>query len=616
MQKMSIPGRIPHITRTSLWNAWKAIRKELRGASCRDVVDYLEYDVDPDVWINRLLRQISQAQYEPSTPTRFTLGKSLGFSRTMTFPAVPDLVLYRAIVDFIYRRAHRREQPHVYFKRDILFKVQQKAAEEASEIMKDVAADYRRIEEKRFLTWLKYDQYRKLLISKRIHPYFVITDVTNFFDSILHSHVAEALRWLRLPPRIVGLLFFLLERLAIRQDYTDSHRISLPVDEFECSRTLAHIVLFDHDRNMVELVGRDNYVRWMDDQNIGVESRGEGLRVLAEVGKSLARHHLTANAKKSKILTLHEARRHFHLDLNKKLDEAESRAKRLPKGKLKFLRLVNSMWHTARKLEGIGEFDKVLSRLYRLAGRGNLNIFHGRALGDLLNKPELAERVCDYMRCTHTAAGYVNFIEAAMSSPEHIYPDVSVVLIESLLRVEAQRKTATRIRILAAKLLKYSLAIPGAPECRAIAPLIVLRFGSRHSLPTLMKCVEDDSGRNTASVVRACALLSASWGIREYREVRKAASKLLRSPLPEAIRMIERIREYDEVPARYKARLSLRMDAVAGRLYVDMRGLLTARLLALSSHAAVIKWIRDWKAEVRRSKVSAFDKQLIARLLD
>lgn len=414
---------------------------------------------------------------------------------------------------------------------------------------------------------------------------------------------------------MVGLLFFLLERLSIRQDYTDSHRISLPVDEFECSRTLAHIVLFDHDRYMVELVGSDNYVRWMDDQNIGVESRAEGLRVLAEVGKSLARHHLTANAKKSKILTLEEARRHFHLDLNQKLDEADSRAKRLPKAKATFLRVVKSIWHRAKRLEGIGEFDKVLSRLYRLAGRANLSIFHGRALGDLLDKPELAERVCDYMRCTLTADGYVDFVEEAMASPEHIYPDVSVILIESLLRVEAQRNTATRIRILAAKLLKTHSRFPGVPECRAVAPLIVLRFGSRRSLPLLIKCVEDDSGRNSASVVRACALVSASWGIAEYREVRRAASKLLRSPLPEAIRMIERIRKYDNVPVRYRARLSLRMDAVNGQLYVDLRGLLTARLLALSSHAAVTKWIRDWKAEVRGSKVSAFDKQLVARLL-
>lgn len=188
-----------------------------------------------------------------------------------------------------------------------------------------------------------------------------------------------------------------------------------------------------------------------------------------------------------------------------------------------------------------------------------------------------------------------------------------IFLVQATLRATCRLKQ--HLHVLAAKSLKTSLAIPGAPECMAKAPLIVLRFGSRHSVPKLTKCVEADSGRNTASVVRACALLSASWGIGEYREVRKAASKLLKSPLPKAIRMIERIREYDEVPVRYKARLSLRMDAVAGRLYVDMRGLLTARLLALSSHAAVTKWIRDWIAEVRRSKVSAFDKQLIVRLL-
>ena len=50
---------------------------------------------------------------------------------------------------------------------------------------------------------------------------------------------------------------------------------------------------------MVALVGEDNYVRWMDDQNFGVSSTAEGLRVLSEVGKSLASLHLSANAKKT-----------------------------------------------------------------------------------------------------------------------------------------------------------------------------------------------------------------------------------------------------------------------------------------------------------------------------
>jgi hypothetical protein len=96
-----LPGVIRGITRTSLWRSWKTIRRELRNATIRDVVDFLDYDVNPDVWINRLLARVKSGTYETETPMRFTLGKSKGFSRTMTFPAIPNLVLYRTIVDYI-----------------------------------------------------------------------------------------------------------------------------------------------------------------------------------------------------------------------------------------------------------------------------------------------------------------------------------------------------------------------------------------------------------------------------------------------------------------------------------------------------------------------------------
>ncbi len=609
-----MPSPIPYINRTSLWNAWKTIRKELKHSSHRDVVDYLEYDVDPEVWISRLLKQIEQGRYEPSAPDRFTLGKSLGFSRTMTMPAIPDLVLFRAIADHIYRKAKRREQKHVYFRRATLQKLQENVAGEARETMSSAAADYRRIEERRFLTWLKYDQYRKRLITSEIHPYFVITDVTNFFDSVLHSHVAETLRGLNVPPRMIGLLFFLLERLSMRQDYTDSHRIGLPVDEYDCSRTLAHLVLFEHDQQMVKLSGEDNYIRWMDDQNFGVVSRADGLALLAEVGKSLAQFHLTANAKKSKILTLTEARRHFHLDINALLDRADQEAKKLPKGRMVFAKLVKRIWHKAKRHEGVGEFDKILERLYRLAGLARSPIFHTRALNDLLNKPEIADRVCEYMRCTNTPLRYLNFVEAALAHPEQVYPDVSVVLIESLLRVEGIGVVNRRIRLIASALLRNTLKIKGQTECKAIAPLLILRFGDRRSIPLIFKCIEEDSGRNLRSGARSSAIVYASFGIDEYRAVRKVASALLRSPLSETIKLIERIREYDDVPDRYKSRLDLRKDSVAGRSYVDMRSILTVRLLGLTSRAKVRQWVAAWKAKMLASPISGFDKYLVNRL--
>lgn len=122
---------------------------------------------------------------------------------------------------------------------------------------------------------------------------------------------------------LVGLLFFLLERLSIRDAFNESPRIGLPVDEFDCSRTLAHMVLFPHDDRMVACVTEGAYVRWMDDQNFGASSYAAGLNILKQCGDSLARLHLTPNTAKSQIMTLAEASRHFHFDVNAALDAVE-----------------------------------------------------------------------------------------------------------------------------------------------------------------------------------------------------------------------------------------------------------------------------------------------------
>src|ERR1039458_6852096 len=126
---------IKGISKTSLWNIWKIIRKDIRNGSVRDVIDYVDYDVDPSKWILRLLDQISSGRYEPLAPFRFTLAKSSGFSRTMTQPSIPDLVLYRTIVDAIYTKAFRKEHAHVYFKRERLHQAQNIAQQQAAQTL-------------------------------------------------------------------------------------------------------------------------------------------------------------------------------------------------------------------------------------------------------------------------------------------------------------------------------------------------------------------------------------------------------------------------------------------------------------------------------------------------
>jgi len=603
------------ISKTSLWSTWKIIRAELRSASIRDVIDFVDYDVDPDKWIQRLLDQVSGGRYEPSTPFRFTLGKSNGFSRTITQPSIPDLVLYRTMVDAIYGKALKREHKHVYFKREYLHRAQAHAQQQATQQMK-WAVQYRMTSQSSFYGWLGYAQYRKYLLLHAVHPYLVVTDITNFFDSILHSHVEEALRGLTVAPRMIGLLLFLLERLSILQDYSSSHGISLPVDEFDCSRTLAHITLFSHDDTMVALAGAGNYVRFMDDQNFGVPSKAAGLRTLSVVGKSLAGLHLSPNAKKSKILKLSDARRHFHLDLNGLLDRAESMAKTTQtRGqRLTLSRQLRQIWSRAQVHEGVGEFDKVLSRLYRLAGLARLRFLRRRALRDVLANPGLADRVCDYMRCSGTVLEFLGWCDRVMRADEQVYPDVNLALTSALLRLEANRSESSKIRSLAALSLSGKNSWPGASECKAIGPLLILRFGDRRSLP-LLKRSFDDTSLHPAHLLRAAAVVYSSYGDKEFGEVRKAASRLLRNDLADVVKLVERIRQYRDVPARYKARLKPRYDSVSGTQYIDIRALLTVRLLKLAKAPRVARWIADWKSRTLSQPISVYDRRLVNRLL-
>lgn len=80
------PHRGVGISKTSLWASWKEVRKRVRDASWRDIVDFAEFDIEPDKWIAQLLSELRSGRYQPQQPRRFPLAKSKGFSRWMTLP--------------------------------------------------------------------------------------------------------------------------------------------------------------------------------------------------------------------------------------------------------------------------------------------------------------------------------------------------------------------------------------------------------------------------------------------------------------------------------------------------------------------------------------------------
>lgn len=609
---------IPEINRTSLWIAWKVVRKQLPRASIRDVTDYVEFDIDPYSWIDRLLKNIEDDSYQPGQPYRYTLPKNLGLSRKMTFPRIPDLVLYHAITNYIYAQGKHREQKHVYFARNALAK-RRKALQKSTDVDRDVdrvESDYTFTSGTVFAMWLNFHQYRKQLLQEEVHPFIVVTDINTFFDSILYDRVVDVIHAVAINPDLMGLLFFLLERLSARGAYTESPRIGLPVDEFDCSRTLAHMVLFPHDRQMAKHVGAGAYVRWMDDQNFGVASYSAGLKVLRHCDASLARLHLAPNTAKTRILSLAEASKHFHLEMNEKLDEIELLSRENPADRALIGKRIEELWARARQSEEIGgEWGKVLKRFYRFAGIGGRSFLRSRARKDVLDNPTMAIRIIEYMRVTSDARTFVDLAKSLWSHSRQVYPDINRALMEAFLRVETSPKDALLFRDLASDMLEGRYKMPGAAGCAAIAPLVIMRFGDRRSLPRLRKLVQRSLEDLNPAAGKAVTAVYASFGKSEYSEVVQAASKLSDNYLAYFLRLLDGLKRYEEVPKRFKVRRELVYDSVAAQYRVDMRKILSLKLLKLNDRAAISAWLKDARRYMMGKKMSDVDRKLVMRIL-
>jgi hypothetical protein len=579
------------------------------------VLDFLDYDIDPETWMQRLLRQVNGGSYEPLAPIRFSLAKSGGFKRRLTLPSTPDLVLFRAIADFVHRKAQRYQQPHVYYRRADLRQAADAAATAAKHDLQKLSALYRFTSRKGFENWKDYEQYRRQLILKKLYRYIVVTDITNFFDSVLHSEVSNAFRSYPVPSRLIGLLFFLLERLAIRADYSDSPRIGLPVDEFECSRTIANLVLFHHDRRMTELVGKNAYVRWMDDQAIGVNSRAQGLRVVAEVGASLSNLYLTANAKKTRVLSLKEAKIYFHLQTNAKLDNLEKLTLARMQPRRVLARELSKIWRSALRNKDEGEWGKIQKRVYRLAGLTRAKFLRKQARRDLLKTPTLTERIADYMRCSGSPEEYLGFIRDILRHKEQIHEDVELVLVESLLRLEARGRRAGLITRLGIKDLKEITESKRSFVFAGPACLLILRFGDKRSKSHLTRCFRERARSRHSHLIRASAITYATYGKNEFTEVKRAPALLLNNPLALMVRMVKKLQTLRQVPDRFKARLTIRWDSVRGRHYIDMRTCVALGLLALNRREAIRQWLRQWVKESKKKSLSTFDRRLIRRFI-
>jgi hypothetical protein len=77
-----------------------------------------------------------------------------------------------------------------------------------------------------FEIWKRYNQYRARTMLSGIYEVLVVTDISNYFDSIAHELLMEYLSPLGLPRKAVGLLGRILEEFKPPAGHSPNSRIS------------------------------------------------------------------------------------------------------------------------------------------------------------------------------------------------------------------------------------------------------------------------------------------------------------------------------------------------------------------------------------------------------
>lgn len=456
----------------ALNKTWKNIKKELLLLISKDAINWLDWATTIDRTLPIIQNEILKGEYAPSTITRFECAKSQGSFRVLTLLNIRDVLVYRHISDYALNCAIPKKVKGAYFSR----------RHSATPVGKTWG-----IGDDPYLffwdIWLRYNEYRSYTLLNEPHHYLVVTDISNYFESIQHDLLFEYLSPLGIPREAVGLLGKLLEAFRPWTGHSRSPMLGLPVDEFDCSRQLAHIFLFEHDKRIADKFGENNYVRWIDDQNIGVNNLSEARSVINHFTRSLSQQRLTINSGKTRFLKPEDVVLHFQLDANKYIkdwEEAFQKNKQKPSKKL--VLDFYSIWNKINKGKsvGIGNWEKILKRIYGHAAKLNLNIMEKRALDDLITYPTLSDRIFVYLSIRNKGKLLLEIYNEYLRRGENFYEDVEVLFFENLLNLNASKQLENKLCDLSFEFVNERLAgSTERPLGRASALMCLFWFGAK-----------------------------------------------------------------------------------------------------------------------------------------
>lgn len=476
MQSPKFPFKTPRlkeiVSATRLEDLWKAsVRDWLRKQVLPDAVEFLDFHVQLKQRCNELEASICNGGYVPSPSVRLKSEKSRGLCRQMVLPSPEDALVLQALSDSLWQRIKKKapSKNSFYAPQDQPFKIQNLEPGQDE-------WGYGPIE-----AWLDFQ--KSILGFSETYKFVVVTDIANYYDSILHSFLRSILSDYGLEKEhALDLLLFVLDSMLWRPDYMPNYGIGLPQMNLDAPRLLAHTHLFEID----EIFSKRKdigFARYMDDIDFGVDTVALAKAALRDLDLALQTRNLRLNSGKTKILTAQQARIHFRIDDNILIDRLISRIDkkffldRYHRVYSRLLRrILDSGLASGTRFEG-GNGDKIIKRILGQCLRLKCGISDDAFRAILYDKPGLRDVLLRCWAASDSVTSQLKIVSGFLHSGQAVDDLAKVAIVTSF--VSACHKKPVSKKDLSFLFDSLDSASPFDIFCRL---WLKSRFGSRAKL--------------------------------------------------------------------------------------------------------------------------------------
>lgn len=492
---------------------WKSyVHKGLRDQPVTDLYDYFDFHRNRAEHFKQLSYLVSSGAYEPRPSLIARLEKKLGLCRPIVVPTPEDAIVLQCITEALiqpalriqpsnnvfFSRSHSSFTPEFTFGKDYIW----------------------------FKRWRSFAKARFSISSA--HEWVVVTDVANYFDSIVHSHLRNQLATLEgVRESILDVLFRVIPVVSWKPDYLPLPPHGLPQVQFDAPRLLAHVYLYEVD-SFIKLRTEGNFVRWVDDITAAVPNEERGLRLIRDIDALMHMRGVRLNGGKTYILSKAEAYRFFQTAENAKIDEFNREADRRLKKGLKLNRFQQKCFNAFTGFvatPAYGHKDKVIRRYITLFTKIRTDMAVKYCISNFPTHPDLREVSLGYFLALGPRLKIFNMLDAFTRSGRAL-DDVALCQIAKLItswQISPHSALVSRIRRLAVDLYDESY-LRRSPFYLVFSLWLLTKYGTPNQLARMLRRTRElweNSDYLARQVAAACARFQKAAVRNEfYRNIR------------------------------------------------------------------------------------------------